>query len=95
MGPSGSGKTTLLNILTGRNLSNYTYKGTVMLNKEPAKLTTMKSFSGYVQQGDLFVPMLTVRETLQFVSLVRMEEKIPLSKRDRRITEVLTEVNSF
>ncbi|KPM06128.1 ABC transporter sub-family G-like protein 10 [Sarcoptes scabiei] len=92
MGPSGSGKTTLLNALTGRNLREYSFEGKVMINQQVAKFDMIKSISGYVQQGDLFVAMLTVKEYLVFMSLVRMERNTPAAERKRRINEVLDEL---
>ncbi|XP_027197959.2 protein white-like [Dermatophagoides pteronyssinus] len=93
MGPSGSGKTTLLNRLTGRNLSQYNYEGIVLINGQHAQIDTIKSISGYVQQGDLFVPMLTVREYLVFMSLVRMDRrKFSDHERKCRIDEIIMEL---
>lgn len=66
MGPSGSGKTTLLNVLNGRNLSSYDIEGSVLINGQPSRIDMIKSLSGYVQQGSIFVPMLTVKEYLVF-----------------------------
>lgn len=66
LGPSGSGKSTLLNVLTGRNLADYNISGKVVLNGQESTTQKVKSLSGYVQQGDLFIPMLTVREYLIF-----------------------------
>lgn len=53
--------------MTGRNLSQYNYEGVVLINRHRAQIDTIKSLSGYVQQGDLFVPMLTVKEYLIFM----------------------------
>lgn len=92
MGPSGSGKTTLLNVLTGRNLSQYDIEGTVLVNGSPARIDTMKSLSGYVQQGSIFVPQLTVKEYLVFQSLVRMDSHLSPAERSQRIEEVITEL---
>ncbi|OTF71631.1 hypothetical protein BLA29_009803, partial [Euroglyphus maynei] len=89
----GSGKTTLLNTLTGRNLSHYNHEGVVLINRQRAQIDTIKSISGYVQQGDLFVPMLTVKEYLIFMSLVRMDrKKFTDHDRNRRIDEIITEL---
>ena len=63
---SGAGKTTLLNVLTARNLSEVIVKGTVRLNGRVANTNTITSLSAYVQQTDIFLPILTVREHLIF-----------------------------
>ncbi len=63
---SGAGKTTLLNVLTARNLSNLSVKGVVKLNGNIADVDSITSLSAYVQQDDLFIATLTVREHLIF-----------------------------
>ncbi|KAI2801386.1 ATPase [Blomia tropicalis] len=93
MGPSGSGKTTLLNVLNGRNLSSYNIEGSVLINGQPSRIDMIKSLSGYVQQGSIFVPMLTVKEYLVFQSLVRMDRKCyTTEQRSKRIDEVISEL---
>ncbi|CAG2119314.1 unnamed protein product, partial [Medioppia subpectinata] len=66
MGPSGGGKTTLLNALTGRNMSKMSVTGDVLINGRPVNGRTLASISSYIQQNDLFHPLLTVREHLMF-----------------------------
>ncbi|CAG2113216.1 unnamed protein product, partial [Medioppia subpectinata] len=60
MGPSGAGKTTLLNALTGRNMSKMSVTGDVLINGRPVNGRTLASISSYIQQNDLFHPLLTV-----------------------------------
>ncbi len=79
-------------MLTGRNLSQYDIEGTVLVNGSPARIDTMKSLSGYVQQGSIFVPQLTVKEYLVFQSLVRMDSHLSPAERSQRIEEVITEL---
>ncbi|CAG2106905.1 unnamed protein product [Medioppia subpectinata] len=64
MGPSGAGKTTLLNALTGRNMGKMSVTGDVLINGRPVNGRTLASISSYIQQNDLFYPLLTVREHL-------------------------------
>ncbi|CAG2172592.1 unnamed protein product [Oppiella nova] len=66
MGASGSGKTTLLNVLTARNLRQLSVNGVVLVNGQAVSQQTIASISSYIQQHDLFQPMLTVREHLMF-----------------------------
>ena len=66
MGASGAGKSTLLNVLTGRNLYNLTIYGEICLNGLTASVDDIKANSAYVQQEDLLIPTLTVREHLIF-----------------------------
>jgi ABC-type multidrug transport system ATPase subunit len=67
MGASGAGKTTLLNVLTYRNRSKLAISGDISINgkllKDPAQLAAI---SGYVQQDDLFIGTLKVKEHLKF-----------------------------
>lgn len=66
MGSSGAGKTTLLNTLTFRNSSNVIVSGQRAANGIPINSSTLASLSAYVQQDDLFIGTLTVREHLIF-----------------------------
>ena len=62
---SGAGKTTLMNVLAHRNIGHFQVVGTVMVNNVPLGLN-INSISAYVQQEDLFIGTLTVREHLTF-----------------------------
>ena len=60
---SGAGKSTFMNVLTNRNIKNYVVEGTVKVNGYRIK-NKIKKISAYVQQDDLFIKNLTVKETL-------------------------------
>ena len=47
-------------------MSEYIVEGEVLINGQLSGIEHIKKLSGYVQQGDCFVPMLTVREHLVF-----------------------------
>lgn len=66
MGSSGAGKTTLLNTLTFRTPNGVVSSGTRALNGQPATPEALMALSAYVQQQDLFIGTLTVREHLVF-----------------------------
>lgn len=67
MGASGAGKTTLLNVLNFRNRGTLKIDGDIKVNGTPVKTTEqISAISGYVQQDDLFIGYLTVREHLLF-----------------------------
>jgi ABC-type bacteriocin/lantibiotic exporter with double-glycine peptidase domain len=66
MGASGAGKTTLLNCLTFRNTGKLKIKGERYLNGVEVNTDILSQISSYVQQNDLFIPTLTVKEHLQF-----------------------------
>ena len=54
-----------MNVLAHRNISKMEVKGTVEVNDHPIG-TAITSISAYIQQEDLFVGSLTVREHLIF-----------------------------
>lgn len=66
MGASGAGKTTLLNCLTFRNSGQLKISGARYLNGAKVNTDTLARISGYVQQDDLFISTLSVREHLRF-----------------------------
>ncbi|XP_049695076.2 protein white [Helicoverpa armigera] len=92
MGSSGAGKTTLLNTLTFRTPSGVLSSGTRALNGQPATPEALSALSAYVQQQDLFIGTLTVKEHLVFQAMVRMDRHIPYAQRMRRVQEVITEL---
>lgn len=92
MGSSGAGKTTLLNTLTFRSASSLEISGTRAVNGYPVSSNTMTCLSAYVQQEDLFIGNLTVREHLIFQALVRMDREIPYRQRMIRVDEVISEL---
>ncbi|KAK3770915.1 hypothetical protein RRG08_036514 [Elysia crispata] len=92
MGASGSGKSTLLNVLTQRNTKDYLIEGEMMLNGVPLTPGAIKNVSAYVQQSDLFMETLTVREQLQFRAMLRMDKKYDTEERMKRVEEVIAEM---
>ncbi|CAG2173979.1 unnamed protein product, partial [Oppiella nova] len=92
MGSSGAGKTTLMNVLTQRNLSDVKVNGSVKLNGKIMDYNTIKSLSAYVQQDDMFIANITVREHLKFQSRVRMDQSTTLKFRESRINQVLLDL---
>ena len=93
MGSSGSGKTTLLNALTARNLSTFTVKGEVRVNGHETDAKKMASLSAYVQQFDIFLSILTVREHLTFQCLLKMGRNFSKEERESRVKELMIEFN--
>ena len=67
MGASGAGKTTLLNVLTFRNQGKLKIGGEIKVNgKIVADPKQLAAISGYVQQNDIFIGTLKVKEHLTF-----------------------------
>ncbi len=66
------GKTTLLNVLNFRNRGNLKITGDVKINGQViGSPTALAAISGYVQQEDLFVGTLKVKEQLKFQVILR------------------------
>ncbi|KAG8177288.1 hypothetical protein JTE90_029424 [Oedothorax gibbosus] len=91
MGASGAGKTTLLNVLTNRNLRRLNVEGEVLVNGQNVG-KSISRMSAYVQQDDLFIGTLKVREHLIFQALLRMDENISYEDRMQRVDEVILEL---
>jgi ABC-type multidrug transport system ATPase subunit len=92
MGASGSGKTTLLNAINFRIKGNLKLKsGKIRINGVKATAATMAQVACFVQQQDLFFPLLTVKEHLMFQATLRLG----LDKRTTqdRVSVVIKQVN--
>jgi ABC-type multidrug transport system ATPase subunit len=88
MGPSGAGKTSLLNILAQR-IPQKRYGGQITVNgKNVGK--SFRSLSAFVQQDDVILGNLTVRETLRYASLLRLRGTNQF--KTRRIDEVMEQL---
>ncbi|GFR98224.1 ATP-binding cassette sub-family G member [Elysia marginata] len=91
MGASGAGKSTLLNVLTCRNTRNYSVSGEIHVNGFLVD-KNINDMSAYVQQDDLFIGTLTVREQLQFRALLRMDKRVSSKDRLERVESVIQEM---
>ncbi len=93
MGASGAGKTTLLNVLTCRSNGNLKLFGDVKINganiQDPSQIA---SVSGYVQQDDIFIAQLKVKEHLTFQAMLRMGTSNTKAEKKKRVDEVLNDV---
>ncbi|XP_069178586.1 protein white isoform X2 [Procambarus clarkii] len=92
MGASGAGKTTLLNVLTHRNNDKLRVTGDLYVNGRAVDPDALTSRSAYVQQDDLFIGMLTVREQLKFQAMLRMDRYLTFDQRMTRVDEVISEL---
>ncbi|KAG0455168.1 hypothetical protein HPP92_024460 [Vanilla planifolia] len=75
MGDSGAGKTTLLDVLAGRKTTGY-IEGDIKIAGYPKKQTTFARISGYCEQFDNHSAYLTVKESLLFSALLRLEKEV-------------------
>ncbi|CAG2122097.1 unnamed protein product, partial [Medioppia subpectinata] len=66
--------------------------GEVKLNGTTVDQNGMKSVSAYVQQNDLFIGKLTVREHMRFQARLRMHRSTTAEARECRVDEVLRDL---
>ncbi|KXS21830.1 P-loop containing nucleoside triphosphate hydrolase protein [Gonapodya prolifera JEL478] len=85
LGGSGAGKTTLLNALSGRLPPSIHLSGSVLVNGAKRDRRRWKREVAYVEQEDLLLPTLTVRETLTFAAEMRLPDAdyTPAQKAER------------
>ncbi|XP_045474983.1 protein scarlet [Harmonia axyridis] len=93
MGSSGAGKTTLLNCVTFRNIRSLKITGLVRVNDTLVNQTELAGQSAYVQQDDLFVPCLTVKEHMIFQARLRMDSCYTYEDKLHRIEELLNQLS--
>lgn len=83
----------MLNALTYRNRGSLQIIGNVKINGDsvydPQQLA---SISGYVQQSDLFIGTLKVKEHLAFQAMLRMGKDFSKQEKLDRVEQVLNEV---
>lgn len=92
MGASGAGKTTLMNVLTYRSGNTVNVSGLVTVNGQKVD-EEISNISAYIQQEDVFIPTLTVREQLIFRACLRMDKSNDREMRMARVDEVIKELN--
>mgnify|MGYP000488745085 FL=1 len=74
VGVSGAGKTTLMDVLAGRKTGGY-IEGDIRVSGYPKKQETFARVAGYVEQTDIHSPQLTVYESLQYSSWLRLAKE--------------------
>ncbi|XP_022948220.1 ABC transporter G family member 31-like [Cucurbita moschata] len=89
VGSSGAGKTTLMDVLAGRKTGGY-IEGDIRISGFPKEQPTFARISGYVEQNDIHSPQVTVEESLQFSSFLRLPKEISKEKRQEFIEEVMS-----
>jgi ATP-binding cassette subfamily G (WHITE) protein 2 (SNQ2) len=91
MGESGAGKTTLLNVLSRRTEVGVV-TGDMLINGKEIDLSFERR-TGYVQQQDLHIPELTVRESLIFSARLRRPQSVPDDEKIEYVDEVIKILN--
>ena len=92
IGPSGAGKTTLLQALNGYLKPT---SGLSLVNGEDLhrSYASFQEAIGYVPQDDIIYPELTVAESLRYTARLRLPPDTTDGEIDRRIDEVLAELD--
>eukprot|EP01071_Lankesteria_metandrocarpae_P001239 Lankesteria_metandrocarpae@DN1404_c0_g1_i1.p1 len=89
LGPSGSGKTSLLNTIAGRSkIGKLT--GRVTFNGKN-KMDKVRNFTNYVTAEDKLHPYLTVEETIDIASKLKLP-KIIKSERKKHVERVISQM---
>lgn len=93
VGPSGSGKTTLLNIISGLDSPT---SGEVWLKDELLSDMSGRELSdfrrdhiGFIFQAYNLIPVLTVRENVEYIMLL---QGVPREERHRRVHKILKDI---
>ena len=93
VGPSGSGKTTLLNMIGGLDKPD---EGNIFINgRDITKLSAGKLIDfrlhniGFVFQSFNLIPVLTAKETAEFILLL---QKVKKANREKRMQQLFAEI---
>ncbi|OMP03185.1 ABC transporter-like protein [Corchorus capsularis] len=89
VGPSGAGKSTLLDVLAGM-IPLSKLSGNLLVNNKPMDPSHFRRVSGYVTQGEVLFPLLTVEETLMYSARLRLRDG--RDKAAARVKELLEEL---
>lgn len=93
VGPSGSGKTTFLNIISGLDMpteGKVSLAGKVMSDMSGNELSDFRRDNiGFIFQAYNLIPVLTVRENVEYIMLLAGVAK---TERHERVTEMLESV---
>lgn len=88
MGPSGSGKTTLLDVLAGRKTAGQIKGSITFAGHKPTKMF-LRRYTGYVEQFDTLLDMLTVEEMLMYTAELKRKVHEPLSQKKAEVEKLL------
>ena len=89
---SGAGKTTMLNYLSGKMLAHELKpEGETLINGRPTEsYKNYLEFTAFVQQEDVLMETLTVRECLEYAAMLKFSSNPEV--REKRINEVMEEL---
>lgn len=91
IGGSGAGKSTCLDILAHKP-KNGSVRGDVRLNGARLGDAEIRKMCGFVDQEDMLMGTLTVRETLMYSALLRLPQSMSMEAKRVRVQEVMQEL---
>jgi len=94
MGATGSGKTTLLTTLAHRNEAGLHTSGSIRYGDHHRYVfcKALKPRIGFVEQDDIVLPELTVRQSLTFTAALRMGSHATSTEQRARVDEVIAQL---
>jgi len=91
MGPSGSGKTTLLDLLAGRKTTGK-LQGQVLFSGIKPTPEYLRRYTGYVEQFDTLLPILSVYEMLLYTAELKRPLKESLGAKKQAVEELIAQL---
>lgn len=88
MGTSGSGKTTLMDVLCQRKTSGR-MQGEVKFGGIVPTTQFLRRYTGYVEQFDTLIPILTVEEMFVYTSQLKLELSMPAESKKAAVEDVI------
>uniref|UniRef100_A0A803MQ74 ABC transporter domain-containing protein n=1 Tax=Chenopodium quinoa TaxID=63459 RepID=A0A803MQ74_CHEQI len=88
MGVTGAGKTTLLDVLAGRKNTGH-IDGSIKISGYPKKQETFARVSGYCEQNDIHVDLMTVYESIIFSASLRLSKDISFEAKQNFVDEII------
>ena len=85
-----------MNIINFRNRGNLKITGDIKINGTSIHSPeAIASISGYVQQEDMFIGFLKVKEQLTFQAMMRMDKSSTKEEKKQRVEDVMNDVSGF
>lgn len=91
LGPSGSGKTTFLDVLAGRKAIGTT-TGEMLFGGKRATSQFLRRYTGYVEQFDTLISVLTAREMLLYTAELKRPMAEPLAQKELAVDTLLKDL---
>lgn len=91
IGGSGSGKTTLLDILACKE-KNGKLRGEICVNDRMTCRKELKRIYGFVEQDDVLMGSLTVKETLIYTAFLRLPSSMSKEQKQHRVFQTMRDL---